>query len=335
MRGAGGSAVQAGGERGAGPGRDRLAAIVASVERRLAERQAQRPEAVLEAEAEAALQREPRRSLRAALAGGRHRPVPPIIAEIKRASPAAGRLARGGPAGFDPVEQARRYAAGGAAALSVVTEPDHFHGDPADLARVRPLGLPVLRKDFILTRYQLLESAVLGADAVLLIARILPARELARLLRAARDLGLEALVEVNDERDTEAALAAGATLIGINHRDLRTFAVDPGRTARLLPLLPAGVTVVAASGIATPERALELHALGVDACLVGEALMRSGAPERWLARVGELARARPGGAGGGGSPVPSPGDGPGAGAGGQGGEAGEGLPPGDGRRKGR
>lgn len=265
---------------------NRLERIVAGVRRRLAERQERVPEAELEARAAAALEASPRRSLRAAIAGGRHRPAPYIIAEIKRASPAAGVLARGGDAAaFDAQDQARRYARGGASAISVVTEPDHFQGDPRDLARVRPLGLPVLRKDFILSRYQLLESAVLGADAVLLIARILAPGDLERLLREAAALGLEALLEVNDEREAEVAVAAGATLVGINNRDLRTFEIDPERTARLLPLLPAGVTVVAASGIATPEQAHRLHALGADACLVGEALMRSGDPEAWLARA--------------------------------------------------
>ncbi|HEY8393470.1 MAG TPA: indole-3-glycerol phosphate synthase TrpC [Thermaerobacter sp.] len=271
---------------------NRLERILDSVRRRLEERQARVPEEELEARAAVTLQQSPRRGLRAAIAGGRHRPAPFIIAEIKRASPAAGVLARGGdPAALDAGEQARRYALGGAAAISVVTEPDHFHGDPGDLARVRPLGLPVLRKDFIFSRYQLLESACWGADAVLLIARILTAGQLERLLREAAALGLEVLVEVNDERDTERALAAGATLIGINNRDLRTFQIDPQRTARLLPLLPPGVTVVAASGIATPEQARRLHTLGVDACLVGEALMRSGDPATWLARVARV-RAR-------------------------------------------
>ncbi|GAB6876514.1 indole-3-glycerol phosphate synthase TrpC [Thermaerobacter litoralis] len=272
--------VPAGAAPGSGAGR--LAAIVASVQRRLAERQARRPEAALERAVEQVLQREPRRSLAAVLAGGRHRPVPAVIAEIKRASPAAGRLAGAGGGGFDPVEQARAYRAGGAAALSVVTEPDHFHGDRADLERVRPLGLPVLQKDFVVSRYQLLESVLAGADAVLLIARIVPPRELARLVRAAEELGLEPFVEVNDRRDVEAAVAAGARLIGVNHRDLDTFAIDPERFAALVPLLPDEAVRVAASGIVTPDRARELHALGADGVLVGEALMRSGDPAGWL-----------------------------------------------------
>ncbi|HEY8415439.1 MAG TPA: indole-3-glycerol-phosphate synthase [Thermaerobacter sp.] len=262
--------------------RGRLAAIVASVQRRLVERQARRPEAALERAVEQALARAPRRSLTAVLRGGRSRPTPPVIAEIKRASPAAGQLAPADRGGFDPVQQARAYVAGGAAALSVVTEPNHFHGDAADLGRVRPLGRPVLQKDFVLSRYQLLEAVLAGADAVLLIARIVPPRQLGRLVRAAEELGLEPLVEVNDRRDVEAALAAGARLIGVNHRDLDTFVIDPGRFAALVPLLPPDVVRVAASGITTPRRALELHALGADAVLVGEALMRSGDPARWL-----------------------------------------------------
>ncbi|QIA27359.1 indole-3-glycerol-phosphate synthase [Thermaerobacter sp. PB12/4term] len=263
----------------------RLAAIVASVERRLAERQARRPEAVLERAVEEVLARKPRRSLAAALAGGRRRPAPAVIAEIKRASPAAGRLAGTGGGSFDPEAQARAYVEGGAAALSVVTEPDHFQGDVADLGRVRPLGLPVLRKDFIVSRYQLLESVLAGADAVLLIARIVPPRSLARLVRAAEEAGLEPFVEVNDRRDVEAAVAAGARLIGVNHRDLDTFTLDPGRFAELVPLLPEEAIRVAASGIATPLRARELHALGADAVLVGEALMRSGHPAGWLRQL--------------------------------------------------
>ena len=265
----------------AGHGGDRLAAIVADVRRQLAARRRQVPPDVLEEEARQSLLRSPRRSLRAAIRDGRRRPRPHVIAEIKRGSPAAGDLG----SGIDAAARARTYAAGGARAISVVTEPDHFHGDPGDLARIRPLGLPLLRKDFIIDRYQLLESIVLGADAVLLIARILSEEALATLLAEARELGLECLVEINDEEDAARAVRVGAELIGINNRDLRTFQVDPGRTARLLPLLPADATVVSASGMLRPEDALRAHREGADACLVGEALMRARDPAAWIRAV--------------------------------------------------
>lgn len=260
---------------------DRLVPIVASVETRLVERRRRKSEAALTREAEVALAVSPRRSLLRRLAGGRARPRPAIIAEIKRRSPAAGPLGQD----VDALARARAYASGGAAALSVVTEPDHFGGDPADLGRVRPIGLPVLRKDFILSRYQLLESVVLGADAVLLIARILTTEQLAGLLADAAELNLECLVEINDETDAERALEAGATLIGINNRDLSTFQVDIARTERLLPLLPDEATVVSASGLNDVEAVMRMHRAGADACLIGEALMRRERPEQWLASL--------------------------------------------------
>lgn len=262
---------------------DRLQRIVADVRRRLEARRQQVPEPVLRRRVEERLgeARGPRdfRSLAAALAGGRYDRRPRIIAEIKRRSPAAGDIG----SQADAARMAGIYAAGGACAVSVVTEPDHFGGDPADLERVRPAGLPVLRKDFIVDPYQVLESALLGADAVLLIARLLDARRLAHLMEEARRVGLEALVEVNDEADVETALAAGAALVGINNRDLRTFDIDPGRTERLLTLLPEDVLVVAASGLAAPEDVQRVHALGVDGCLVGQALMQAPDPSAWLA----------------------------------------------------
>ncbi|HEX6988851.1 MAG TPA: bifunctional indole-3-glycerol phosphate synthase/phosphoribosylanthranilate isomerase [Bacillota bacterium] len=277
---------------------DRLQQILVDVRRRLEERRAQTPEAVLRSRvgdpargAGAASGRE-RRSLVAAVQGGRDDSRPRIIAEIKYRSPAAGDLGIPG----DAARRARQYGAGGACAVSVVTEPDHFGGDPADLERARAAGLPVLRKDFVIDAYQLLESVLLGADAVLLIARILAPRQLVGLLAEARELGLEALVEVNDEADVERALAAGADLIGINSRDLRTFEIDPGRTERLLALLPEPVSVVAASGLKSPGDVRFAHSLGVDACLVGEALMRAADPAGWLAAAREplpAATARP------------------------------------------
>lgn len=269
---------------------DRLQQIVTDVKHRLEERKRRVPEAVLREQVQSLLG-EPsqgagrRRSLAAVLRGGRFDRQARIIAEVKRRSPAAGDMGHQVDAG----RQARLYAAGGACAVSVVTEPDHFGGDPGDLERVRGAGLPVLRKDFVIDPYQVLESALLGADALLLIARLLTAGRLAELLAEVRAAGLEALVEVNDEADVGVALEAGATLIGINNRDLRTFRIDPARTERLLTLLPEDVLVVAASGMKRPDDVRQAHALGVDGCLVGEALMRSPDPARWLAAAREPA----------------------------------------------
>lgn len=260
---------------------DRLSAIVADVERRLSARVATVSEEELARRAQQSLQESPRRSLLKVIRGGRRQNRPRVIAEIKRGSPAAGELGTS----VDAVERAQIYAAAGAAAISVVTEPDHFFGDVADLAAVRPVGLPVLRKDFIFTRYQLLESVIWGADVVLLIARILTARQMALLIRQAKELQLECLVEVNDEAEAVTAVEAGAELIGINNRDLRNFSVDPERTRRLLPLVGPHATVISASGMRRPEDVWQAHQLGIDACLVGEALMRAEDPAAWLQQV--------------------------------------------------
>ncbi len=198
-----------------------------------------------------------------------------IIAEVKRRSPSKGAIQPDA----DPVEVARAYEAGGAAAISVLTDARYFSGSLDDLRAVRAaVSLPVLRKDFIIDPYQLAESALAGADAVLLIARALPGGALRRLLDEATALGLEALVEVHDEAETAAAAAAGATVIGINNRDLASFTVDLGVTRRLAPLVPAGTVVVSESGIAAPEDLEALEAAGAHAFLVGESLMRAGDP---------------------------------------------------------
>ncbi len=197
-----------------------------------------------------------------------------VIAEIKRASPAKGPL----DLDLNAAEVARAYAAGGAAALSVLTEPVSFRGSMEDLEAARGAGLPVLRKDFILDPYQLLESRAAGADAVLLIVRAL-GEDLASLLRQAGALGLDALVEVHDEADLERALAAGATLVGVNHRDLETFEVIPDQTAKLAALVPAAVTLVALSGVSAREEVAALDAAGADAVLVGESLVTAPDPE--------------------------------------------------------
>jgi indole-3-glycerol phosphate synthase len=211
------------------------------------------------------------RSLAAALG----RPGRRIIAEIKRRSPSAGVIRET----LDAAEIAAGYAQAGAAALSIVTEPDFFGGSDADLAIARSMmDLPVLRKDFIVDRTQVFESKALGADAILLLVRVLDGPLLARMLEAAAQAGLEALVEVHDEHELDRALGAGATLVGVNNRDLRDFSVDLSRAERLAGRIPAGVIGVAESGIHDPEDLQRLEAAGFHAFLVGESLLRAGDP---------------------------------------------------------
>ena len=195
------------------------------------------------------------------------------IAEIKRATPRAGDLNLEAEA----ATLAAAYAEGGAAALSVLTEPRYFKGSVEDLQAASGAGLPVLRKDFVLDPWQLLETRAMGADAVLLIVRTLGA-ELNDLVRGARALGLDPLVEVHDEAELERALEAGATCLGVNHRDLTTFEVDPERTAKLAPLLSQGTTLVALSGVSERSQVAELEEAGAHAVLIGEALVTSPDP---------------------------------------------------------
>jgi indole-3-glycerol phosphate synthase len=198
-----------------------------------------------------------------------------VIAEVKRRSPSAGVLA----ADLDPAERAEAYQEGGAAAVSVLTEPDHFAGAPGDLVAARlAVEIPVLRKDFVVDPAQIWQSRALGADAVLLIAAILDDRELSGLLAAAGAAGLEALVEVHDEHEAERAVAAGAGLIGVNNRDLATFRVDLATAERIRPLLPDDAVTVAESGVSGPPGAARMAAAGFDAILVGEALVRAEDP---------------------------------------------------------
>ncbi len=206
-----------------------------------------------------------------------------LIAEIKRASPSKGSFA---PA-LIAEDLARVYEANGAACCSVLTDA-HFQGSLEDLRRVRAaVSLPLLRKDFLFEPYQIYEARVAGADAVLLIVSVLPrAEELGRLIELAARLGMDALVEVHDPAEVRVALDAGATLIGINNRDLRTFHTDRAVTARLRPLIPAEVVVVSESGIVTAEHVHELARHNVQAVLVGEALVT--APDV-AAKVRELA----------------------------------------------
>ena len=216
--------------------------------------------------------------LRAAL----ERPSIGVIAEFKRRSPSAGQLLP--QANVDQI--VRAYQRGGATALSILTEEANFEGSLADLRAARAASaLPILRKDFILDPYQLYEAALAGADAVLLIVAALEPERLAALTHAAAELGLETLVEVHDRRELDAALDVRAEIIGINNRDLRDFSVDVERTARLAGEIPAGVAIVSESGIASPEQLEHLAELGVNAVLVGEALMRAGDPERALATL--------------------------------------------------
>lgn len=245
--------------------------IVAAVRRRLASTP---PVPGLEARAERAAELRRQggpRSLRDALAASGTR----VIAECKRASPSAGVLREP----FDPVVLARAYETGGAAAISVVTEPDFFSGDPAWLAAVRgATSLPVLRKDFIVDERQLYETALFGADAVLLIQRIVDQRRLAGLLELARRLSLEVLLEVFADEDPAPAVESGAEIIGVNARDLASFRVDLERLGVLAGAIPPDRLRVAESGIGGRADIERLEAAGYDAFLVGEHLVRSSDP---------------------------------------------------------
>ena len=250
--------------------------IVADKREELARRQREQPFGTLRW---LARRMPPTRSLAAAL-----RAHPPgLIAEVKRASPSRGLLR----ADLDAVALARSYAAAGAAAISVLTEERYFQGSLADLKAVREAldGPPVLRKDFIFDMYQVFEARAYGADAILLIAAILNPGLLTSLIALARSLGLECLVEVHDEAELERALMAGAEIVGINNRDLRTFEVDLATTERLRPLVPPEVTVVTESGVHTRADVQRLTALGVHGVLIGEALVLADDP---AAKIREL-----------------------------------------------
>lgn len=214
------------------------------------------------------------RGLSAALARAPGQPVR-VLAEIKRASPSAGAIR----AGADPAAIAAAYEAAGAAAISVLTDRQYFDGDLAFLARCRErVGLPLLRKDFLIDPYQVVEARAAGADGVLLIVAALSPAQLAELLAAAASCQLDALVEVHTVAEAEVALAAGTTLLGVNHRDLRTFAIDMSLTSVVAPLLPPDVVLVAESGIKTAADVHLLGAVGAHAVLVGEQLMRAPSP---------------------------------------------------------
>jgi indole-3-glycerol phosphate synthase len=227
--------------------------------------------------ARAARAETPRGFARALVAG----PSPRVVAEFKRASPSRGEIRPGA----DPAAIARDYAASGAAALSVLTDREFFRGELADLRAARAAcALPVLRKDFTIDPLQLFEARAEGADAALLIVAALADAQLRELLACARELGLDALVEVHDEPELERALAHGAALVGINNRDLRDFKTDVGVTRALLPRA-AGRVVVSESGLDSPEVVRALAAEGASAFLVGEALMRAPDPGAALRRL--------------------------------------------------
>lgn len=195
-----------------------------------------------------------------------------VVAEVKKASPSAGLIR----ADFDPVAIARTYERHGAAAVSVLTDADYFQGSLAYLAAARAaVGVPVLRKDFVLDRYQLLEARAAGADAVLLIAECLPGDRLATLQRQATELGLHTLIELHDADQLPRVLDAGGPVIGINNRDLRTFTTRLEQTLELLPKIPADRTVVSESGVTSNADLVRLGRAGAAAVLVGESLMRS------------------------------------------------------------
>lgn len=208
-----------------------------------------------------------------------------LIAECKKASPSKGVLRNG----YNPVELAKAYEANGARAISVLTDIKFFQGKIEDLVAVRQaVKLPVLRKDFIFDPYQIIEARAAGADAVLLIAALLKGNTLRELRMEVENLGMQALVEVHDEEEVAHALESGATIIGVNNRDLRFFEVDFETTARLRPLIPEHCVLVAESGIHTPEDVRRLADMGADAMLVGETLVKA---KSVAARVQELVQA--------------------------------------------
>ena len=243
--------------------------IVAGVREDLERRQGEVPEAELRAAlADVAAPRDPMPHLRA--------PGSSVIAEVKRRSPSKGDLAEIA----DPAALARQYAAGGAAAVSVLTEERRFGGSLDDLRAVRAaVDVPVLRKDFIVDGYQVVEARAAGADLVLLIVAALDDDELRRLHDQARGLGMAVLVEVHDEAETERAVALGAELLGVNARNLKTLEIDQDVFGRLAPLIPDDRVKVAESGIFGPVDVKRYVAEGARAVLVGEALVKDGDPE--------------------------------------------------------
>jgi len=246
------------------PKTQHLDRIVSAVREELAERKATVPFPEIADKARADLSR---RDTRNFLGEG-----PGIIAEIKRASPSRGWIRKD----LDAAGSARSYVSGGACAVSVLTENRFFGGTLRDLSEARAAcgDLPVLRKDFVLDEYMLAESRVNGADLVLLIVGVL-GRKTAEMVRRAAEYGLEPLVEVHDEEEMRVAAESGATIVGINNRDLASLRVDPDTAARLLPLSPPGALKVVESGISSHAEVKRYYDMGADAFLVGEAIVRS------------------------------------------------------------
>ena len=260
--------------------------IVAGVREDLAPRMAAVPEAELERRAADA---PPARDAEAAL---RSQPGMAVIAEVKRSSPSKGALAEIA----DPAALAAAYAEGGATAISVLTEPRRFGGTLDDLAAVRQrVDVPLLRKDFLVTRYQVTEARAWGADLVLLILASLTDRELVDLREHAESLGMTALVEVHDEDETRRAVDTGASVIGVNARNLRTLEVDRSVFARLRPLIPHDIVAIAESGVRNVDDVREYATAGAHGVLVGEALVTGGDPAAAVRRfAGVGVRATPG-----------------------------------------
>lgn len=228
----------------------------------------------------------PARPFAAALRGDRVA----VIAEVKRRSPSKGAIAPALAAG----EQARAYAAGGAAALSILTEPDRFGGRESDVGEaLAATAIPIVKKDFHVAPLQLVEARALGASAALLIARALPPRELTSLVQLAAELGLETLVEIRDERELDIALAAGARVIGVNNRNLETLVIDLATSDRVLPLVPGDCLAVFESGVHGPADVARAAEAGADAVLVGSSVSGAADPAsavRALTTVARLGR---------------------------------------------
>lgn len=249
-----------------------LQEIIAHKREEVAATRAAVPLAEVQARAAAA---PPARDFAGAITG----PPVRIIAEVKRASPARGAIRQDA----DPAATARRYEGAGAAAVSVLTDRRYFNGSAEDLRAVRAaIRLPVLRKDFVVDAYQVYEARALGGDAILLIAGSIPAADLAALGRLAAELGMTPLFEAHTETEIDEVLSCGARVVGINNRNLKTLAVDLDTTRRLRPRIPTGITVISESGIETAADVATVRRSGIDAILVGTALMASPDPDAHL-----------------------------------------------------